>query len=62
MRTASGTLPNQCLSCAATAGTYMSAAGKATACLLCTNKPVNNTYYLKPIAGGFIGTTDTCPW
>jgi hypothetical protein len=61
-KAASGVLPNQCLSCAATAGTYMDAAGNRTACLGCTNKPGVNAYYLKPIVGGFNGMTNACPW
>lgn len=60
---ASGILPNQCVSCASTAGTYMSAAGASTACTLCSNKPASSgTYYLKPIAGGFNGMSNNCPW
>ena len=62
-KSASGILPNQCVSCASTAGTYMSAAGASTACTLCSNKPASSgTYYLKPIAGGFNGMSNNCPW
>lgn len=61
-KSASGTLPNQCVSCSSTAGTYMSVAGNSTACFQCTNKPASNTYYLLPVAGGFNGTSNNCPW
>lgn len=55
--------PNQCVSCALTAGTYVNNP-VATACLLCTNKPATNAYYLVPrtSAGGFNGSTNNCPW
>jgi hypothetical protein len=57
----SGT-PNQCVSCILTRGTFNNDPS-ATSCSLCTNKPVSNSYYLLPkAAGGFNGTSNTCPW
>lgn len=53
--------PNRCISCAATAGFYQSN-GVATACQACSNKPLLNTYYLIPRAGGFDATFNGCPW
>ena len=61
-RVASGTLSDQCLSCAATAGTFMNASGDLTACYSCTNRGDANGYYLKPVVGGFDGRTNACPW
>ena len=58
---ASGLLPNRCMSCAVTAGFYQNN-GSVTACQACTNKPLLNTYYLIPRAGGFDATFNGCPW
>ena len=51
-----------CGSCATMAGRY-SDVSTYTACWFCTNKPLENSYYLMPKAiGGFNATTNKCPW